>query len=81
MTGMKRAIGIFLVAGTALASCSGAAQADANEAEAQDTADAASEVEDGLITCAMPDYDGKQGLTTTQAFVLIDGRPKRYSEF
>lgn len=38
-------------------------------------------VEDQLITCKLENYDGKQGITITQPFVIKGGEVKRYSDF
>ena len=69
---MRRAVTVMVAAGAALAACGGAAQGETT---------ASADVPDGLITCDMPDYDGKTGLTVTQSFILMDGQVKRYSSF
>ena len=84
---MKRMMAITIAATTALAACGAAEPGEAASGEASGdslpavTSEAPADVSDGLITCAMPDYDGKTGLTTTERFILIDGQPKRYSDF
>lgn len=80
--GMRRAVAIMIAAGTVLAAC-GAAGSDETTDDGSQTASstATADLSDGLITCAMPDYDGKSGLTTTQPFILIDGQAKRYAQF
>jgi len=69
---MKRGLAAIMATGAALAACGGAAQSATT---------AAADVEDGLITCAMPGYDGVSGVTVTQSFILTDGKVKRYSDF
>ncbi|MEL7689237.1 hypothetical protein [Citromicrobium bathyomarinum] len=68
---MRRGLAVIVATGAGLAACGGAAQSETTAAD----------VPDGLITCAMPDYDGVSGVTVTQSFILIDGRVKRYSDF
>ena len=69
---MRRGLAAIVATGAALAACGGAAQSETT---------AAADVEDGLIICAMPNYDGVAGITVTQSFILTDGRVKRYSDF
>lgn len=37
--------------------------------------------ENQLIICSLANYDGQDGITITQPFVILDGAIKRYSEF
>ena len=84
---MQRMMAMTIAASTALAACGAAELGEAPAGEASGnslpavTSAAPADLSDGLITCAMPDYDGKTGLTTTERFILIDGQPKRYSDF
>ena len=79
---MNRMAAIMIAVGTALAAC-GAAEPGEAAAESSQTISSAApaDLSDALITCAMPDYDGKQGLTVTERFILIEGQVKRYSDF
>ena len=79
---MRQMVAIMIAAGTALAAC-GADEVGETSGETLLAVSSAApaDLSDGLITCAMPDYDGKNGLTVTQRFILIDGRVKRYFEF
>lgn len=76
---MKSNILAGLAACGILAACSGPAEGGTTSGE--NAATTTADLSDGLITCAMPDYDGKTGLTTTQPFILIDGQAKRYANF
>ena len=84
---MRRAVAItigagMIAAGTALAACGAAEPGEAaGDSLPSVTSAAPADLSDGLITCAMPDFDGKTGLTVTERFILIDGQPKRYSDF
>ena len=84
---MRRAVAItigagMIAAGTALAACGAAEPGEAaGDSLPSVTSAAPADLSDGLITCAMPDFDGKSGLTVTERFILIDGQPKRYSDF
>ncbi|MEL7683402.1 hypothetical protein AAG594_03610 [Citromicrobium bathyomarinum] len=84
---MRRAVAItigagMIAAGTALAACGAAEPGEAADDSLPSVSSAApADLSDGLITCAMPDFDGKTGLTVTERFILIDGQPKRYSDF
>ncbi|MEL7706382.1 hypothetical protein AAG593_10315 [Citromicrobium bathyomarinum] len=84
---MRRAVAItigagMIAAGTALGACGAAEPGEAADDSLPSVTSAApADLSDGLITCAMPDFDGKTGLTVTERFILIDGQPKRYSDF
>ena len=78
---MKRVAAIMIAAGTALAACDAAEPGQAAGESSGTASSATPDLSDGLITCAMPDYDGKQGITVTERFILLDGQPKRYSDF
>lgn len=71
---------ILAFAPALLASCG---NGEAPEALAPDSAPLAAatanaEVPDGMITCAMRDFDGVSGVTTTERFLVIDGEVLRY---
>lgn len=79
---MKLAILTALAAGAALAGCGQAAQGETTEDNrAFLAADASVDLSDGLIVCEMTNYDGNEGMTLTQTFAIVEGRPKRYAEF
>ena len=79
---MKGAILTTLAAATVLAGCGQSAQGETGEEKhALLSTKASVDLSDGLIVCEMTDYDGKQGLTLTETFAIIDGKPKRYSAF
>lgn len=84
---MRRLVAItigagMIAAGTALAACGAAEPGEgAGDSLPGVSSAAPADLSDGLITCAMPDFDGKTGLTVTERFILIEGQPKRYSDF
>lgn len=41
----------------------------------------APDTSDGMIVCAMHDFDGMKGLTLTQTFIILDDKVKRYTQF
>lgn len=78
---MKR-VGIMIATGMALAACGAMEPGEATgEALQPDSSADPVDLSDGLITCAMPDYGGLDGIEVTQSFILIDGQVKRYSDF
>lgn len=79
---MKRTFALLVLAGANLSAC-GAAEADETASGSAKAAESSGPVDlsDSLITCVMPDYDGVQGISVTQSFVLVDGKVKRYSGF
>ncbi|MBD59106.1 MAG: hypothetical protein CL808_03150 [Citromicrobium sp.] len=79
---MRLAIATMLAAAAVLTGCGGEAQGNTAAAGKEAAATSApADVSDGLITCAMPNFDNVQGITLTERFILIDGEVKRYLEF
>lgn len=76
---MKANILAGLAACGILAACGGPAEGGTTSED--DAATTTADLSDGLITCAMPDFDGQAGITVTERFLLIDGQVKRYSAF
>jgi len=79
---MRHLAAIALATGLALTGCGASQPGEASGDSSQTISSAApADLSDGLITCTMPGFDGKSGLTTTERFVLIGGSVKRYSQF
>ena len=79
---MRHLAALTLATGIALTACGASQPAEATDDSSKKISSAApADLSDGLITCTMPDFDGKSGLTTTERFVLIGGEVKRYSQF